>query len=114
MYYELSKPDKKIARACIDKGLNAQMRECLEASEAILANWRSGKFPTAKDAYHHLYSNVWEKDKAIARRYDGLGGSRWLDAVVAILRDGYIDEDDIAGFSEETKFTIERWLGKNQ
>ena len=61
MYYELSKPDKKIARACIDKGLDAQMRECLETSDAIIADWRAGKFPTTRDAYHQLYGDIRER-----------------------------------------------------
>lgn len=109
MYYELSKADKKIARRCIDKGVDAEFREGLEKFEAIIRDWRSGKFGGNREAYHALFDAVHEKDKAIARRYDGLTGSRWLQTVVAILYDGYISEEDIAGFSEETKMAIELW-----
>ena len=38
MYYILSKREKKIARACIDKGLDAEFREGLEKFEAIIAD----------------------------------------------------------------------------
>lgn len=39
------------------------------------------------------------KEKAIARRYDGLSGSRWLVTVAGILHDGYISDEDIIDFS---------------
>ena len=109
MYYQLSKSDKKIARACIDKGVDAEFKEGLEKFEKIIRDWRAGNFPGNREAYHQLYQAVREKDKAIGRRYDGLTGSRWLETVIAILHDGYISKEDIAGFSEETRMEIERW-----
>lgn len=110
MYHELSKREKKIARVCIDKGLDAEFREGLENFEAIIADWRNGKFESNKDAYHKLNKAVHTKDKAIARRYDGLSGSRWLVTVAGILYDGYISEEDIKDFSEEAKGVIKRWI----
>jgi hypothetical protein len=107
MYYQLSKHDKKIARACIDKGLDAEFREGLEKSESAILDWRAGKYASLKEAYHHLYEVLTKKDEAISRRYDGLSGSRWLITVAAILHDGYISEDDIKDFSEETKSQIQ-------
>jgi hypothetical protein len=50
-----------------------------------------------------------KKDNAIARRYDGLTGSRWLATIAAIFRDGYISEEDIKDFSDETKEIIKKW-----
>lgn len=109
MYYELSKADKKIARLCIEKGIDAEFREGLEKCEAVVGDWRAGKFSGNKEAYHKLFQALREKDRAIARRYDGLSGSRWLGTVAAILRDGFISEEDVAGFSDEARITIERW-----
>ncbi len=106
MHYELSKRDKKIARACIDKGLEAQFREALEELEGIITDWRAGKFAGHKEAYHRLYKTLEKKDRMISVRYDGLTGSRWLITVVGILRDGYISENDIKYFSDETKSRI--------
>jgi len=57
-----------------------------------------------------LFRAVDKKDHAIARRYDGLTGGRWLITVAAILRDGYISEDDIKDFSEETKARMRLFL----
>jgi hypothetical protein len=103
MYYELSKSDKRIAKACIDKGLEAEFREGLTECESILRDWSEGKLVSSKEAYHQLYKALIKKDTAISNRYDGLTGSRWLITVVEILKDGYISENDINDFSNETK-----------
>lgn len=109
MYHELSKREKKIARACIDKGLEAEFREGLEKFETIIQDWREGKFAAHKEAYYALFKAVYKKDKAVAKRYDHLTGSRWLLTVAAIFHDGYITEADINSFSDETKAVIQRW-----
>ena len=110
MYHDLSKREKKIARACIDKGVDAEFREGLEIFEAVIVRWRDGKFATNKEAYLELYEAVHKKDKAIAKRYDGLTGSRWLITVAQILHDGYISEEDIKDFSDKTRDVIKSWV----
>ena len=110
MYHELSKSEKKVARAAIDKGLDAEFREGMEEFEAIIKDWREGKFSTNKEAYHQLFKAVDKKDDAIGRRYNGLTGGRYLITVVDIYRDGYINVDDIQGFREETKEIINSWI----
>jgi hypothetical protein len=110
MHSQLSKSDKKIARACIDKGIDAEFHEGLSKCEKILRNWSEGKFVNNKEAYHQLYDTLHTKDEAIAKRYDGLTGSRWLLTVAAILNDGFITEEDIKDFSAESKNEIETWL----
>ena len=92
MFHELSKREKKIAKACIDKGLEAEFKEGLENFQAIMQDWRAGKFASNKEAYHQLFKAVDEKDNAIARRYDGLSGSRWLITVVELFSEGYISD----------------------
>ena len=111
MYYELSKKEKKIARACIDKGLDTAFKEGLENCEAVISNWRLGKFSSNKEAYHKLYKTITDKDDAIAGRYDGLRGSGYLLTVAQLFLEKIIAEDDIEGFSDETKAVI-RFLGK--
>ncbi len=106
---ELSKGEKKVARAAIDKGLDREFRKGMEEFEAIVKDWREGKFPTNKEAYHKLFKAVDEKDNAISRRYDGLTGGRYLITVAGIFMDGYITEEDISGFREETKDIINSW-----
>jgi hypothetical protein len=110
MYYELSKRDKKVAKRCIDKGVDAEFKEGLENFQAILQQWREGKFASNKEAYHQLFKAVDKKDNAIGRRYDGLTGSRWLITVIQILQDGFISEEDIKDFSDETKAVIDSFI----
>jgi hypothetical protein len=104
--HELTKAEKKVARAAIDKGLDAEFKEGLENFESILQDWRQGKFASNKEAYHKIFKAVDDKDYAISRRYDGLTGGRYLLTVANIYSDGYINDDDIAGFREETKEII--------
>jgi hypothetical protein len=111
MYFELSKREKKIAKACIDKGLEAEFNEGLENFDAIIQDWRAGKFASNKEAYHQLFKAVDKKDNAISRRYDRLSGSRWLMTVIELLREGRLSEDDIKDFSDETKAVIEMKKG---
>ena len=108
MYYTLSKREKKIAKACIDKGLDAEFKEALELCGSVIDAWRAEKIPSNKEAYHQLFSGLKNKDKAIARRYDDLSGSRWLVTVAAQLHDGYLTKEDFNDFSEETKVALKR------
>lgn len=110
MYHELSKREKKIARACIDKGIEAEFRDGLANFDIIVSGWREGKFATNREAYYELFKAVTSRDKAIAERYDGLTGSNYLITVAAILRDGYISEDDIKDFSEEARLEISKLI----
>ena len=108
MYYSLSKREKKIAKACIDKGLDAEFKEGLELCGAVIDAWRNGQISSNKEAYHQLFDALRNKDDAIARRYDDLSGSRWLVTVAAQLKDGYLTAEDIKDFSEETKVALKR------
>ena len=107
--HELSKGEKKVARAAIDKGLNAEFTESMENVEAIIKDWRKGKFFSNKEAYHKLFKAVDDKNDAISSRYDGLTGGRYLTTVMSVFVDGYINEKDIEGFKEETKEIITSW-----
>lgn len=109
MYYDLTKSDKKIARKAIDKGLYVQYAESLKDAEAIIAEWRSDKLGT-KEAYHKLYSSIIGHDKKIGRRYNDLGGSKYLITVAAILYDGLITEEDVKDFSDAAREMMNRWI----
>jgi hypothetical protein len=111
MYHDLSKKEKKIARVCIDKGLDTAFKEGLENSEAVIRDWQQGKFSTNKEAYHELYKTLTDKDDDIGRRYNGLTGSRWLMTVAQLFAEKVITDDDIKDFSDEPKAIIQ-FLGK--
>jgi len=105
---DLSKREKKIARAIIDKGVEAEFKAGLEQAKAVIAKWETGELNN-RDGYHTLYKTIKEQDKRISKRYDGLTGSHYLTTVAAILFDGQITEEDIKDFSDETKETLHRW-----
>ncbi|MEO7767461.1 MAG: hypothetical protein ABIS01_08550, partial [Ferruginibacter sp.] len=107
--YELSKSDKKIARALIDKGADIEFKITLEQADKIIAEWKSGVSDN-RTAYHKLLKNVDERNNRIANRYDGLTGSGYLPTVASIYVDGQITEDDIKGISEETRAVLNKWL----
>jgi len=105
----LSKKDKKIARQIIEKGLQKEFAKGLYDFDSILHDWKTGK-SDHRTAYHTLYKKVRDFDKHIARRYDGLTGSRYLSVVVALIMDKIISEEETSDFSPEAQELIERWL----
>ncbi len=107
MYYELNKREKKIARALIDKGIDIAYTKALRASAVIIEKWHS-KNMNNKDAYLTLFKEIDKHDDSIARRYNGLGGSKWLACVADLFAEKVISEEDIQDFSEETKQLMER------
>lgn len=109
MYRDLSKREKKIARACIDKGVDAEFKAGLEKAKKEILRWEKGDLDN-RAAYQKLYKTITGHDKRIQKRYDGLTGSRYLVTVAAILFDGQITEEDIREFSEEAKQSINNWI----
>lgn len=109
MYYDLSKKEKKIARVCIDKGLDDAFKNGLEKCAAVISNWRQGKFTSNREAYQQLFAVLSDEDGFIARRYDGLTGSRWLMVVAQLFSEKVITEEDIKEFSDKPKDIIRAW-----
>ena len=109
MYYDLPKKDKKIARQLMDKGLLVEFTQGLKSFDAILQEWKAGNLEI-KEAYYKIFSAVTDFDKHIARRYDGIGGSRYLETVIAQLADDLYDISEIDDFSPEVKEETLQWL----
>lgn len=101
----LSKRDKKIAREIIEKGLQIEFAKSLYDADTVLQAWKN-KETDNRTAYHALYKTVKDNDKHIARRYDGMRGSDYIDTIAAQLIDGIISIDDLKEFSEETQKEI--------
>jgi hypothetical protein len=99
---ELSKPDKKIARILIDKGLEREFAKHLLESKQILEAWNP-ELEDHKPTYYALYKQVEDFDKHIGRRYDGLSGGQYFYKVVELLRNKVIRLDEINGFSEDVR-----------
>jgi hypothetical protein len=102
---DLSKSDKKSARILIDKGINKEFENGLNEFSKILKDWEDKKSDN-NETYHTLYKSIRDFDKYIARMYDNITGSRYLLIIIAQLRNGVIDDSDLADFSEETREKI--------
>jgi len=102
MYYELPKKDKKVARQLMDKGLLIEFERGLKSFDAILQKWKTEN-GDVKETYYAIFSAVKDFDKHIARRYDGISGSRYLQTVVAQLVDDVYDISETDAFSPEVK-----------
>ena len=98
MNYELTKREKKIARACLDIAFAAEIREGLEKSDAILQEWRNGKSEGDRTTYAALYQTIMDHEKSIYRKYNTEEANH-LMLVASVYRDGYIDDNDIKDFS---------------
>jgi|GEM_PF-163950 len=102
MSIELSKKEKKIARELIEKGLQAEFRQCLESIDLILQRWKD-KETNGEDSYRSLYKTVKDFDKHIVGRYDRLSGSMYVFVLAGLLHDKLISEDDLNEMEEAVR-----------
>ncbi len=102
---ELTKADKKAARKIIETGLQTELKQRLLIGGSIVKEWERTDGDN-KTYYHKLYLAVTDFDKHIARRYDGMTGSKYLFIIAAQLNDGIISEDEITELSENAKNAI--------
>jgi hypothetical protein len=99
MYSELSKSQKKIARALIDKSLEIECGNCLEDIKSLLFKRKEGA-KTNHEMYGKVYKLIHKFDKHLGNRYDNLTGSRYFIAVLELYMDNVLNDENIAGFEE--------------
>lgn len=106
---ELSKSDKRAARAIIRKGLMAECERGLQGAAQIINDWKSGNSDPHK-AYLDLYTHIADFDKGIAAQYDNLSNDSLIFALVRQLREGLLDAPELEGLSEEAREQVRRFL----
>jgi len=106
---DLSKRERKIARALTEQSVEKEFETGLNEAEAILTEWKNKKL-TGREAFHKLRDHMNDFRKYLARRYDDRNTSHSTLLIAAILKDGYITEEDIKDFSEEAKEQIHRTI----
>ena len=106
---DLSKRERKIARALIEQSVEKEFETGLKEAEAILVGWKNKKL-SSREAFHKLRDHMNDFRKYLARRYDDRNTSHSTLLIAAILKDGYITEEDIKDFSEEAKEQIKRTI----
>jgi hypothetical protein len=102
---ELSKQEKKVAREIIETGLQKEFAKGLFDADTILHQWKN-KSTDNRDAYHLLFKKITDFDKHVARRYDGMTGSKYLFVIAAQFQDGIISESDLEKCSERVKQAV--------
>jgi hypothetical protein len=107
---ELTKKEKKLAREIIETGLQREFSKGLSDADKILNDWKN-KLINNRDAYHLMFNNITKFDKHIARRYDGMTGSKFLFIIIAQLADGTISEKELENFPNEIKQKIKLIAG---
>jgi len=103
---DLTRSQKKIARAVIDKGLSKHYERALAEAEQVCTKWREGGFTNNREAYISLFQCVDSNDKNITWLYDGLSPTRWVQLMSQQLAEGVIIVDDLVEFDEEVRSTI--------
>jgi hypothetical protein len=107
MHIELSKREKKLARELIEKGVREEFKRGMLSFDAILQQWKNEDI---KENYYKIFNAVTDFDKQIARRYDGMTGSKYLLIVAGQVYDKLYDRAEIDEFGEEAKDRILRML----
>ncbi|MBD0277085.1 MAG: hypothetical protein ICV81_03850 [Flavisolibacter sp.] len=108
MYYELTKPEKKAARAIIEKGVRREMKDNLRELEAIITDWRRNN-KDVKETYYNVYKTLTNFDKHVARRYDGMTGSRYLLTIISQFQDGVVTDEDLSELLPTTQELVKRF-----
>jgi hypothetical protein len=97
---ELSKSEKRRARALLSQGVEKKFAIGLGKFDAIIQQWKEGKHDN-REGYYAVFKEVKDFDKHIARRYDDVSNSLLFDKVIELMNDKLISEEDLEGFSEE-------------
>lgn len=114
---ELTKSDKKLCRQLMHIGIEREcekfVREMQKLSskpiplDELGAPYREENGFAVEGPWHKRYLAIFRKvknfDKHVARRYDGITGSHYLDCVLDLYYNDVITDDDIAPLSEEPR-----------
>lgn len=93
---ELTKSQKKTARKLINLGLQRECAKFMQSTKDFMN--KNASEEDAHDAYLKLYDKVYQFDKHIARRYDGMSGGRYYITVCYLYYDGVLTDEDIREF----------------
>lgn len=120
---ELTKSDKRLCRELIHVGLERECKKFVEEMQKVVskqipltelnAPYREENGVAVEGPWHKQYIKIFRKvrsfDKHVARRYDGMTGGHYLDAVLALYCDDLVTNDEISGFSEKVKEFLKRY-----
>ena len=94
----------------MDEGLDNDYKRGLKSAADITDKWAAGTLNN-KEAYMKLFKSIDRTDYMIDRRYNGKGGSRWVEVMADQLAGGAITEEDISEFDEKLQNILLRYAG---
>ncbi len=106
--YELTKKEKKRARELFAISIEKEFEAALKNSEIIIAKWKNNT-STSREIFHETHTYLDNFLKHLQRRYDELRPSNYLLSLAGVLKDGYITQDELSEFSDESKEIIKRY-----
>ncbi len=113
MIYDLPKGQGKIAQEVIRRGLQKECADFMSQIKEFVNTPDTGE-RTPHDLYLELFRKVDAFDGHIAKRYNGLGGSRYIFTVINQYIDGVLTDDDLRLFNDEAYQNIRKILQKRE
>lgn len=119
----LTKADKRHCRKLIHVGLEREcenfVKDILELAnkpipqEELDESYKEENGKSVEGPWHKRYIAMFKKtdeyDNHVAKRYDGMTGGHYLDAVLGLYLDGILSDEDIAPLSDEVRDFISRY-----
>ena len=103
--YELSKPQKKIARTLIESGLMKEYYKGIMMIDEIIREWKNNKLDN-REAYLKIYEKLDKFDDHISNRYDNLSSSKYMFVLAHQLSEGLISVDDLDKLDEKFRAAV--------
>lgn len=111
---ELTKSDKKLCRKLMHIGIERECEKSVREMQKLSSRpipldelnepYREENGFAVEGPWHKRYIAIFRKvknfDKHVARRYDGITGSRYLDCVLDLYYNDVITDEEIASFSD--------------
>jgi hypothetical protein len=103
--YELSKPQKKIARTLIEYGLMKEFHNGIMVVDEIIREWKNNKLDN-REAYLKIYKKLDKFDDHISNRYDNLSSSNYMFILAHQLSEGLVTVDELDELDEKIRAAV--------
>lgn len=120
---KLTKTDKRLCRELIHVGLERECKEFVEGMQELVSKpipaeelnvpYQEENGDSVEGPWHKRYIKIVNKahafNKHVARRYDGITGGHYLDAVQDLYCNDLVTDEEISPFSEEVENFMKRY-----
>jgi hypothetical protein len=103
MLTEPTKSDKRVAQTLISIALQRDVQTILNEYLELLRKWKNENPEDSRDIYNAHYKAVKENNKYLTQQYDMLRPSWYFDAIINLLANKILTEQDLTDFSDQVK-----------